>query len=93
MSDLNSRIRYFVATEIMLRDDPSVVKDDTRLVGGVMDSLGLMQLVAYLQEEFNLRFDEEEIVPDNFRTVSDVEGLVSRKLGARAASGTAGPAS
>jgi acyl carrier protein len=92
MSDLNSRIRYFIATEIMLRDDPSMVKDDTRLIGGVMDSLGLMQLVAYLQEEFNLLFDEDEIVPDNFRTVSDVERLVNRKLGARTASGTPGAA-
>lgn len=90
MDDLRSRIRRFIATEVMLHPDPSVVTEETTLIGGVMDSLGLMQLVSYLQDEFGVRFDEEEIVPQNFRTVADVERLVSSKLVTRAASGMSG---
>ena len=74
----------------MLQDDPSVVTEKTRLIGGVMDSLGLMQFVSYLREEFDLNFDEDEIVPENFRTVTDVERLVNQKLAARAGSGRPG---
>ncbi|TML01434.1 MAG: acyl carrier protein [Actinobacteria bacterium] len=90
MSDLSTQIRHFIAREIMLQDDPSVVTEKTRLIGGVMDSLGLMQFVSYLREEFDLNFDEDEIVPENFRTVTDVERLVNQKLAARAGSGRPG---
>jgi len=90
MSDLSTQIRNFIAREIMLQDDPSVVTEKTRLIGGVMDSLGLMQFVSYLREEFDLNFDEDEIVPENFRTVTDVERLVNQKLAARAGSGRPG---
>jgi acyl carrier protein len=77
--DMNTKVRTFIATEIMLEDDPSVVNDETRLVGGVMDSLGLLQLVAYLEEEFGITFDETEFSPQNFRTVSSVERLLESK--------------
>jgi acyl carrier protein len=90
MSDLSTQIRNFIAREIMLQDDPSVVTEKTRLIGGVMDSLGLMQFVSFLREEFDLNFDEDEIVPENFRTVTDVERLVNQKLAARAGSGRPG---
>lgn len=90
MSDLSTPIRHFIATEVMLHPDPSAVTEKTRLIGGVMDSLGLMQLVSYLQEEFGVRFDEAEIVPENFRTVADVERLVRSKLSTRAASSMPG---
>lgn len=92
MSDLRTRIRHFIATEIMLTDDLSAVTEKTRLIGGVMDSLGQMQLVAYLQDEFGIRFEDGEIVPDNFRTVSDVEMLVEQKVGAKGAAARAGSA-
>ncbi len=90
MKDLSTQIRQFIAREIMLQDDPSLVTEKTRLIGGVMDSLGLMQFVSYLREEFDLNFDEDEIVPENFRTVTDVERLVNRKLAARAVPGRQG---
>ncbi len=91
MSELSTEIRRFIAREIMLQDDPSLVTEKTRLIGGVMDSLGLMQFVSYLREEFDLNFDEDEIVPENFRTVTDVERLVNQKLAARAGPGRPGP--
>ena len=81
--DMNAKVRTFIATEIMLEDDASVVNDETRLVGGVMDSLGLMQLVAFVQEEFGITFDETEVTPENFRTVSSVERLLGSKTRAR----------
>jgi acyl carrier protein len=80
MDDLSSDIRDFIAKEVLLEDNPSVVTDKTRLVGGVLDSLGLMQLVAYLQETFTVTFEESDVTPENFRTVGDVEHLLRQKL-------------
>ena len=90
MSDVSTRIRDFITTEIMFEDSAASLTDEMPLLGSVMDSLGLMQFVSYLREEFDLNFDEDEIVPENFRTVTDVERLVNQKLAARAGSGRPG---
>ena len=42
-----------------------------------MDSLGLMQLVAFLEEEFDMELDDDQITSENFRTVNDIARLIS----------------
>jgi len=49
------------------------------LLGSVMDSLGLMQLIAFLEEEFDVEIDDADVTVDNFRTVGDIERLVTAK--------------
>jgi acyl carrier protein len=46
-----------------------------------MDSLSLMQLVAFLEDEFDVEIDDSDMTADHFRTVSDIEQLVNQKVG------------
>ena len=82
MSDIGSRIKGFIAEEIMFEDTPSDLSDDTQLLGGILDSLGLMQLVSYIEEEFDVTVEDSEVTVDNFRTVHDIERLISQKVSA-----------
>ena len=79
--DVASRIREFIRTEIMFEDDSSVLLDDTPLLGRTMDSLGLTQLVAFLEEEFGIEIDGGDVTLDNFQTVAHIERLVESKIG------------
>jgi acyl carrier protein len=83
VDDLSRRIRHFIGTELMAHDDGASVADETKLLRGVTDSLGIMRLVVFLQEEFRLTFSEAEVDPDNFRTVANVERLVRERLARR----------
>jgi len=78
--EVSRKVRSFIGTELMSLEDGSSVTAQTRLLRGVADSLGVMNLILYLQEEFRLTFTEIEAAPENFRTVGDVERLVRRKL-------------
>lgn len=66
------------------------VRDDTSLLGAVLDSVGVLQLISDLEDGFGLAFEEEEMTPRHFRTVADVTRLVTTKLslGPEASSGT-----
>lgn len=79
--DVASRIREFIRTEIMFDDDSSVLLEDTPLLGRTMDSLGLTQLVAFLEEEFDIEIDGDDVTLDNFQTVAHIERLVESKIG------------
>ncbi len=77
--DVAERIRDFIKSEVLFGDDRSLA-DDTPLLDGILDSLGLMQLVAFLEEEFDIEVDEADITADHFRTVGDIEHLVKQQV-------------
>jgi acyl carrier protein len=80
VSDISSRIREFISGELMFEDKTAALTEDTPLLGGVIDSLGLMQLISFIEEEFDVAIDDAEVTTDNFRTVADIEQLVAQKV-------------
>jgi acyl carrier protein len=85
--DVSGRIRGFIAEEIMFEERSVALSDDTPLLSGIMDSLGLLQLVAFLEEEFEVEVDDADMTADHFRTVGDIERLVRQKLEQKVAQG------
>ncbi len=79
MSEISDRIRDFITAELMFEDNSATLSDDTPLLGGVIDSLGLMQLISFIEEEFDVAIDDAEVTADNFKTVADIEHMVSQK--------------
>jgi acyl carrier protein len=79
--DVAGRIKEFIKEEILFEDANATLADDTQLLSGVMDSLSLMQLVAFLEDEFDVEIDDSDMTADHFRTVSDIEQLVNQKVG------------
>ena len=77
--DVGTRIRDFISEEIMFEDNATELSDDTQLLSGIMDSLGLLQLVAFLEEEFDVEIDDSDMTADHFRTIADIEALVRSK--------------
>ena len=77
--DVSDRIREFITADVML-DVDAKIDDDTQLLDGILDSLALMQLVAFLEEEFDTEIDDTEVTAENFRTVADIGRLVDRQL-------------
>jgi acyl carrier protein len=77
--DVSERIRKFIREEVIL-DEGAQIDDDTSLLDGILDSLALMQLVGFLEEEFDTEIDDTEVVVENFRTIADIERLVNARL-------------
>jgi acyl carrier protein len=73
------RIRGFIKEEVVL-DTEASLENDTPLLEGILDSLALMQLVAFLEEEFDTEIDDTEVTAENFRTIADIERLVGGRL-------------
>jgi acyl carrier protein len=78
-------IRQFIR-ESFLVDDFS--DDQSFLATGLIDSLGILQLVAFVESRFALRVPDTDLVPDHFDSVSRLADYVDRRTdAARAAVG------
>jgi acyl carrier protein len=78
-ADVSGKLRRFIDEQVLDGDTSRAVSDDTDLYGGILDSIALMQLVTYLEEEFGVVVTDDEMVPANFRDVTSIEALIARR--------------
>lgn len=72
-------VKQFIIEEFL--PDVSIselASDYDLLAGGVIDSLGLLKTMAWLEDRFDLRADEIDLDPDHFRTVSAIGAFIER---------------
>lgn len=70
-------IKQFVVDEFL--PDISVDQlssDEDLLANGIVDSLGLLKVIAWLEDQFRLAVDEVELSPDNFRSVAAINSFI-----------------
>ena len=76
--DVARRIREFINEELLFEDVD--VADDTPLLDDLIDSVGLMELVGFVEQEFELSIDQGEIDQRNFETVGAIAAWVEGLL-------------
>ena len=68
-------IRDYIVESFLLDDDELDL--ETSLIGsGIIDSTGMMEIVAFIEETYGLEVDERDLVPENFDSVSRIAGYV-----------------
>ena len=73
MDETTAKIKAFIVEEFMPDVPVEDLEDDYDLLtGGVVDSLGLLKVVAWLEDEFDIGVDDSELGPDSFRTVAAI---------------------
>jgi acyl carrier protein len=78
--EIEARLRGFVVSEFLREHGVNTVDPhDDLLSSGVIDSMGVMELVAFIQEDLGVQVDDEDIVAENFRTLRALTDLVLAK--------------
>jgi acyl carrier protein len=78
--DARTAIREFVIDRLAPTSGLADVHDEDDLIdSGVIDSLGIFQLVAFLEDRFGIAIGDEEITPENFGSVMAIERLVAAR--------------
>jgi acyl carrier protein len=75
------RIRAFIREDILFGATDVSLDDDAPLLDGVLDSMALMRLVAFLEEEFDVELADEDITVENFKTVGNIARVVKASGG------------
>ena len=76
-------VKAFIERELLYGEEGGL-DDNTDLIGReVVDSVGLLRLVSFLEEQFHIQIQDEDLVPNNFRSPLAIEGLVKRYLNTR----------
>lgn len=77
---MKEQLRTFIYQNFLVGEDFVLGDSDSFLGNGVIDSMGVLELVAFLQETYGITVENEELTPDNLDTLDNVEAYISRKL-------------
>ena len=80
MPALEQEIRQFIIDNFLFGEqDCKLSNDDSFLEQGIIDSTGVLELVAFLEEKFKIKINDNELVPANLDTISCLVRFIDRK--------------
>ena len=75
------RIREFILSRFPLARQHPPADDDSLLDLGLVDSLGVLELVEFVSDSFGITVSDEDLNPDNFGSIASLAIFVERKAG------------
>ena len=73
---MKKQIRDFIFNELIFVPDPTQFSDDDDLLEAGLDSMGIMRLIMFIEEQFGVTLPDAEIDPDNVRSFNTLEKWV-----------------
>lgn len=79
--ELIQRVTQYIMTDVASAPPETPPAPDFPIIeGGLVDSLGLFKVIAYAEEQYNIRIAPEEIIFENFTTINAIVNLIRGKL-------------
>ena len=79
MVDCADRLKDFVYEKFPLAKKQGVTNSDPLLDSGIIDSLGILQLIAFIENEFGIYFSDADLLPEIFQTLDALAAFMQQK--------------
>ncbi len=78
--NIENILKKFIVKELMNETDIGSLSNDKPLIaGGIIDSAGLIQLVTFIEEQFEINVTDNDLVPENFESIDNLLRLIKQK--------------
>ena len=77
-------VRNFIVENFLFGEDDHLKDDTSFLEEGIVDSTGILELVAFIEETFAITIEDEELIPENLDSLASISRYLEKKLGAAA---------
>ena len=82
MNETKEKIKTFVVENFLFGSEDGLKDETSFLEEGIIDSTGILELVTFLEEEFSIAIEDEELVPENLDSINNVTAFLERKIAA-----------
>ena len=73
-------IRNYIVENFLFGDDNGLQDDTSFLDEGIMDSTAALELVDFIEKEFSITVDDEEVIPDNLDSIQNIVNFLTEKI-------------
>jgi len=79
--EIRDQIRQFLLTNFYVPDPATLADDVSLLETGIIDSTGVLEVIAFLEKTFHVTVEDVEMVPENLDSVTRLSAYLARKRG------------
>jgi len=77
---IKDQLRNYIFSELARDNYSKNLSDDDSLVeNGVLDSVAIVQLLSFIEDNFGIIINDEELIPENFETINSMYSLIKLK--------------
>jgi len=80
MRELKDKIRTFVVENFLFGNNQNLEDTTSFLEEGIIDSTGVLELVGFIEEEFSIMVEDEELIPENLDSIYNVTAYLEKKM-------------
>lgn len=81
--DMKKQIVNFITSNFLFDDTQTGLDEKQSLLEtGVIDSTGVLELIAFIEETWGIKVEDEEIIPENLDTILDITYFINQKISA-----------
>jgi acyl carrier protein len=85
LMSVEQQVRDYIVQNLLLGRESGLDSSGSLLEGGVLDSTGVLELVTFLERTFGIEVADEDLVPENLDSISNIVAFLERKEAARRA--------
>ena len=79
--EARDKLRKFIIENFLFGNENATLDDgESFLDSGIIDSTGILEVVGFLEDEFEFEVMDEELVPDNFDSVDKLVAYIAKKM-------------
>lgn len=79
IQDIKAKIRTFILNNFPRARQKSFSDEDLLLGNNIIDSMGILEIVTFIESEFVITVDDEEFMPENFQSIAHLANFVQSK--------------
>jgi acyl carrier protein len=76
---VGEEIKNFLVERKFIKTANELNNEDSLLEKGVIDSVGMLELVSFIETEYSIKIDEDELMPENFDSLKAIQDFITRK--------------
>ena len=80
MQEIPDKIQKFILEQFAIANQRNISLDDLLLGSGIIDSMGILHIVTFIEGEFGITVVDEDFTPENFQSIRHITHLVQSKL-------------
>ncbi len=74
-------VKEFLTEQKYIKSAEVIDESESLLERGIIDSVGVLNLISFLEETYGINIDEDDLMPENFDSLSAISSYVNRKNG------------
>ncbi len=80
--DRLSTVRKFIVDNFLFGDKTKLADDSASFLNtGIVDSTGMLEIIAFLEKTYGIKIDDSELLPENLDSLENIHNFLTKKLG------------